>query len=69
MTKSKGDENATGCPFTKKTGTGCPFSFKEKNTTPCPVINSLIKMGHLDSKKEWSTQNVQDALKKIKISK
>ena len=69
MTKSKGYENATGCPFTKKTGTGCPFSFKEKNTTPCPVLNSLIKMGHLDSKKEWSTQNVQDALKKIKISK
>ena len=57
MTKSKGDENATGCPFTKKTG------------TPCPILNVLMNMGLLDSKKEWSTQNVQDALKKIKISK
>lgn len=38
------------------------------NTTGCPVINSLMNMGHLDSKKEWSTQNVQDALKKIKMS-
>lgn len=39
------------------------------NTTGCPVINSLMNMGHLDSKKEWSTQNIQDALEKIKMSK
>ena len=55
MTKSKGDATG-GCPFTKKTG------------TPCPIINVLMNMGLLDSKKEWSTQNVQDALKKIKMS-
>jgi len=67
MTKLKGDENATGCPFTKKTGTGCPFI--KKTGTPCPIINVLMNAGYLDSKKEWSTQNVQDALKKIKISK
>jgi len=68
MTKLKGDENATGgCPFTKKTVTGCPFT--KKNTTPCPVVNLLMNAGYLDPKKEWSTQNVQDALEKIKISK
>lgn len=38
------------------------------NSTGCPIINSLMNMEYLDSKKEWSTQNVQNALKKIKMS-
>lgn len=66
MTKSKGNGDATGCPFTKKTVTGCPFT--KKNITPCPVLNILMNMGLLDSKKKWTTQNVQDALKKIQLS-
>ena len=62
MTKST--ENVTGgCPFTKKT---CPVT--KKHATPCPIMNSLIHMGYLDYKKEWSKQEVQDALKKIKMS-
>lgn len=65
MTRST--ENVTGgCPFTKKTSTSCPVT--KKYATPCPVINTLIKMCLLDPKKEWSTQDVQDALKKIKMS-
>ena len=41
---------------------------KNKTDTPCPIMNSLIHMGYLDYKKEWSKQEVQDALKKIKMS-
>jgi len=65
MTRST--ENVTGgCPFTKKTSTGCPFT--KKYATPCPMINTLMKMCLLDPKKEWSTQDVQDALKKLKMT-
>lgn len=66
MTKSKGNGDATSCPFTKKTSTGCPFT--KKYATPCPMLNTLMKMCLLDPKKEWSTQDVQDALKNIKMS-
>lgn len=66
MTKTKGNRDATSCPFTKKTSRGCPFT--KKYATPCPILNTLMKMCLLDPKKEWSTQDVQDALKKLKMS-
>jgi len=67
MTKTKGNRDATSCPFTKKTSRGCPFT--KKYATPCPILNTLMKMCLLDPKKEWSTQDLQDALKNIKLSK
>jgi len=56
MTKLKGNENATGSrPITK-------------NHTPCPFTNSMINMGYLHRNKNWTTQNIQDALQQMKVS-
>lgn len=60
MTDAKNkDKQHTTCPFTK---------LKNSNFTACPFTNILIKEGHLHAKKEWSVKNMQDALKKIKMS-
>jgi hypothetical protein len=81
-TKDTDKEHAT-CPFSKlkssklkssklkssKLKSSKLKSSKLKSSkTPCPFTNILIKDGHLDAKKKWSVKNMQDALKKQKMS-
>ena len=48
----------------------CPFSkLKSSKLSGCPVINSLINMDYLDPNDEWEKEEVQNALKKIKMSR
>jgi len=60
MIDTKDKESTATCPFSK---------LKSSKLTGCPVINSLINMDHLDPNDEWEKKEVQNALKKIKMSR
>ena len=72
-TKDK-DKQHTTCPFSKLKSSKLKSSklksskLKSSKKTPCPVINALINIGYLDPNDEWKKEQVQNALKKIKMS-
>jgi hypothetical protein len=67
-TKDK-DKKHTTCPFSKLKSSKLKSSkLKNPKKTPCPVINALINMDYLDPNDEWKKEEVQNALKKIKMS-
>ena len=75
MTDTKDtDKEDTTCPFSKLKSSKLKSSklksskLKSSKKTPCPVINALINMGYLDPNDEWKKEQVQNALKKIKMS-
>jgi hypothetical protein len=57
-------EDSKVCPFSKLKSS----KLKSSKKTPCPVVNALINMDYLDPNDKWKKQEVQDALKKIKMS-
>jgi hypothetical protein len=59
------EKKHTICPFSKLKST----KLKSTKLTGCPVLNSLINMDYLDPKDEWEKKEVQNALKKIKMSR
>ena len=68
-TKDKDKQHIT-CPFSKLKSSKLKSSkLKSSKKTPCPVVNALINMGYLDQNDEWKKEEVQNALKKIKMSR
>jgi len=57
-------EDSKVCPFSKLKSS----KLKSSKKTPCPLVNALINMGYLDQNDKWKKEEVQNALKKIKMS-
>ena len=75
MIDTKDKESAATCPFSKLKSSKLKSSklksskLKSSKKTPCPVVNALINMDYLDQNDEWKKEEVQNAFKKIKMSR